>query len=63
MPKITVDKNKCISCATCYTVYPKCFKEGAEGKGEVKDHDYQKHGYDKQEIVESCSGEAIAIKD
>ena len=44
-------------------MYPECFKEGPEGKGQVKDHDYKKHAYDKNEIINNCSGEAILIED
>ena len=63
MSKITVDQEKCIACGTCYSLYPECFKEAAEGKAEVKDYDYKKHAYNKDEIITSCSGEAISIED
>ena len=63
MSKITIDQEKCTACATCYSMYPECFEEGEEAKAKVKDHDYKKHGYDKNEIIDSCSGEAITIKD
>lgn len=63
MPKIKVDHNKCIACGTCYSLYPACFQEGPEGKSQVKDHDYQKHGYHKDEIINSCPAEAISIED
>ena len=63
MSKITVDKNKCIACGTCYSMYPDCFEEGEEGKSRVKDHDYKKHGYSKENITSSCPAEAISIED
>ena len=63
MSKITVDTNKCIACGTCYSMYPKCFKEGPEGKSQVKDHDYKKHGYDKNDIIDGCPADAIIIED
>jgi ferredoxin len=63
MSKITVDKSKCIACGTCYSMYPECFMEGAEGKSDVKDHDYKTHGYTKEDIITTCPSEAISIED
>lgn len=63
MSKITVDQDKCIACGTCYSLYPKCFAEGKEGKSKVIDHDYKKHGYDKNDIINNCAGDAISIED
>ena len=63
MPKITVSKEKCIACGTCYSMYPECFEQDNEAKSQVKDHDYKKHGYNKDEIISSCSVEAISIEE
>jgi len=63
MPKINVDHNKCIACGTCYSLYPKCFKEGQQGKSQVVDDDYKKNGYDKIEIINTCPAGAISIED
>lgn len=63
MPKITVDHNKCIACGTCYSMYPNCFQQGEEGKSSIKDHDYKKHGYNKEDIMASCPAGAISIED
>jgi ferredoxin len=61
MAKIKVDRNKCIACGTCYSLYPECFEEGPEGKSQVKSHDYKSHSYNKDEIISSCPAEAISI--
>ncbi len=63
MSKITVNQKKCIACATCYALYPECFAEDKEGKSKVKDHDYKKHGYNKDEIINNCASQAISIED
>ena len=62
MPKITVNKSKCIACGSCYSMYPECFIAGPEGKSQVKDHDYKKHGYSKEDIISVCPVEAITIE-
>ena len=63
MPKITVNKSKCIACGSCYSMYPECFINGPEGKSHVKDHDYKKHGYSKEDIIGICPAGAITIED
>jgi len=44
-------------------MYPECFIAGPEGKSQVKDHDYKKHGYGKEDIISVCPSEAITIED
>jgi len=59
MAIIKVDKNKCIGCGMCISLYPDFFKMGADGKARTtngaKDIDENK----VKEIVASCPAAAI----
>ena len=44
-------------------MFPECFEAGEGGKSQPKDHDYKKHGYNKDEIVSVCPVGAISIED
>jgi len=62
MSKITVDQTKCIACGTCYTMFSEVFEAGPGGKSQVKDHDYKKYGYTKEQIEGTCPVGAISIE-
>jgi ferredoxin len=60
--KITVDREKCISAATCIAVAPETFELDGEGKAVVKNAT----GNDDATIIEaakSCPTQAIIIED
>ncbi len=63
MAKIKVDHNKCVACGTCYAMFPQIFEAGPEGKSQVKDHDYEKYHYTKEQIEGVCPVGAISIDD
>ena len=59
MNKLKVDKNQCIGCGTCISLYPDFFKIGADGKAQIID-DIKDIDEDKiKEIVASCPMAAI----
>jgi len=63
MSTITVDKNKCIGCGSCYAMYPELFAADTDGKSKVLSDDYAAHHYSKEEIIAVCPTGAISIKD
>lgn len=63
MAKITVDHNKCIACGTCYSTFPEVFEAGPGGKSQVKDDDYKKYGYTKDQIENTCPVGAISVNE
>ncbi len=63
MSPITVDKNKCIGCGSCYAMYPELFAADTDGKSKVISSDYEAHSYLKEEITAICPVGAITIKD
>jgi len=60
MPKIIVDKEKCIGCGACVSICPKNF-ELAEGKAKAKNTEIKKITCEK-EAADSCPVNAIIIK-
>lgn len=63
MPKICVDQNKCIACGSCQALFPEIFEAGQQGKSQVKDQNFKKHGYTKDELVAVCPVQAISVAD
>ncbi len=61
MPKITVDKNKCEGCQTCVAMFSELFEMDENNKSSVKDSDFFKYGYSKEEIESVCPTGAIKI--
>ena len=61
MTKINLDKEKCIGCGTCTSLFPELFELDDNGKSKVISDDYTEAGYDKSTIEESCPGGAISI--
>jgi len=70
MPKIILDKSKCIGCGACQAVCPKYFELGQDGKSKLKkgksNSDKEELEIDKvdcvQEAAESCPTQCISIK-
>jgi len=60
MPKIKIDKKKCIGCGACESICPRSF-ELKEGKAHVKKADVKKISCEK-EAAESCPVSAIIIE-
>ena len=59
MPKIKIDKEKCIGCGTCVSICPQVFELGEDGKSRVKNPNGK---CDLKEAAESCPTEAISIE-
>lgn len=60
--KITVDKNKCIGCGMCVTIFPEVFELGDDGKAKMKVQEFKGLKVQKvQEAVDSCPVQAIEI--
>ncbi|MFA6588548.1 MAG: ferredoxin [Patescibacteria group bacterium] len=60
--KITIDREKCISAATCIAIAPETFELDSEGKAIIKNPT----GNDEATIIEgakSCPTQAIIIHD
>lgn len=60
MPKITVDKEKCIGCGACVSICPKSF-ELVDGKARPIKAEVKKITCEK-EAADSCPVCAISIK-
>ncbi|MFA6423504.1 MAG: ferredoxin [Patescibacteria group bacterium] len=60
MPKLKVDKEKCIGCGTCVSLAPKIFELDDDGKSKVKDGEAQ--GSEVEEAISSCPVQAISIE-
>lgn len=52
MAKLKVNKEKCINCGACYSMYPDKFKLGEDGKSEV---------IEGTEFTDAESEEAISL--
>ncbi len=63
MPKIKVDHEKCAACGTCYSMFTEIFEAGSDGKSVVKENDYTKFGYTKEQIEGVCPVGAITIEE
>ena len=64
MTKISIDKEKCIGCGTCESLFPEIFKlDNDTGKSKVISNNYAEHGYDKDDIETSCPAGAISIEE
>jgi len=59
MNKLKVDKNKCIGCGTCVSLYPDFFEMGADGKAQIIDGIKDIDDNKTKEIVASCPAAAI----
>ena len=60
MNKLKVDKNQCIGCGTCVSLYPDLFKIGADGKAQIVDGIEDIDESKIRKIVTSCP--MVAIK-
>ena len=60
MPKIIIDRNKCIGCMYCVNVCPKSF-EMFEGKARPKTGEVKKITCEK-EAAEGCPVQCITVK-
>lgn len=63
--KVTVDKNLCIGCGACISIYPSVFDLNDEGFAYVKDEDQEinEEMIEKvKEAIESCPTDAIKEK-
>ncbi len=57
-----VDKDLCISCATCINLCPDVFQFGDDGKSEVINQEGC-NGCDCQEAADSCPADAIILEE
>lgn len=62
MTKVKVDKNLCIGCGTCVSMYPAVFEMGEDNKSHVKaDADMSK--CDLKDVATTCPASAIIVED
>ncbi|PIT97249.1 ferredoxin [Candidatus Berkelbacteria bacterium CG10_big_fil_rev_8_21_14_0_10_41_12] len=59
--KAKVDKDKCISCGTCISLCPSCFRFDKDSKSEFVDSSCE--DCDLREIASSCPAEAIEVEE
>ena len=61
MAILKINKDKCIGCGTCVSLYPDLFEMGADGKARIIDgiNDMDKNRI--KEIVASCPMAAVKI--
>jgi ferredoxin len=59
MPKIKIDKEKCIGCGSCAGLCPQVFEIGEDGKSHVINENGK---CDLQEAIDSCPVEAISLE-
>ena len=59
MAILKVDKNKCIGCGTCTSLYPEFFEMGADGKARVIDDTKDVDENKIKGIISSCPMAAI----
>jgi len=60
MPKIKVDKEKCIGCGTCEALCPKVLKVAEDGKAKVLAADYAAEAAGIKESIEACPVQCIS---
>lgn len=63
MPKITINLDKCEGCGSCAAMYPELFEMGEDNKSHVKEHNFRKYSYEKDEIEAICPTAAIKIEE
>jgi ferredoxin len=60
MPKLIIDKEKCMGFGVCVSLCPQMFKLNNEGKSEVID---QNASCDYQKAIDSCPTQAISLEE
>jgi len=60
--KISVDKNKCVSCGLCVSSCPECF-ELKDGVSTVKEGADKCDKCDLRQVATDCPAEAISVED
>jgi ferredoxin len=58
MPRLTIDKSKCIGCGTCAAIAPKSFKLGDDGKAQPIEPPGDNEAV-IEEAIDSCPVSAI----
>jgi len=56
---LKIDKDKCIGCGTCVSLYPDLFEMGADGKAQIIDSKKDIDESKVETIVASCPMAAI----
>jgi len=60
--KVTVDKDACIECGSCFDNCPDVFEPDADGKSQVK-KGAKLNNPCVQEAADNCPAEAIKVED
>ncbi len=67
MPKIIIEREKCIGCGTCVTVCPMHFKMAEDGLAKIKDGEEDEKNIEEsgcsKEAAQSCPVQCIHVKD
>ena len=61
MVTLKIDKDKCIGCGTCVSLYPDFFEMGTDGKARIANGIKDIDKNEIKEIVSSCPMTAIKI--
>ena len=62
MPKIKIDKEKCIGCGTCAVIAPDHFEIGEDGKAQAKKEAEENEMEAIKSAVDGCPVQAISLE-
>lgn len=64
MPKIVLDKEKCIGCGACQVLCPEYFEMDEYGKSKIKKKEVDKSEINSiQEAIEGCPVQCIKLEE